>query len=227
MTPRDVSRALALAMFLGAVAPRLAPAQTAQGTITGRVTDAGTGQPVASAQLNVVGTGAGALTNSDGIYTIRGVAAGNVTLRALRIGYAEMRQPVTVSAAIATVNFLLKAVPPTLSPIVTTATGDQRRVEVGNAIAQIDAAEATQTGAVANLADLLTSRAAGVMVIAGTQTGAGVRVRIRGTSSLALSNNQIYVIDGIRVDGSTGSSTLSVGGTTPSRVGDLNPEEIE
>ncbi|MBA3404919.1 MAG: TonB-dependent receptor, partial [Gemmatimonadaceae bacterium] len=36
-----------------------------------------------------------------------------------------------------------------------------------------------------------------------------------------------YVIDGIRVEGSTGSSTLSVGGTTPSRVGDLNPEEIE
>jgi TonB-linked SusC/RagA family outer membrane protein len=84
-----------------------------------------------------------------------------------------------------------------------------------------------QRRGVANVADLLTSRAAGVMVIPGTQTGAGVRVRIRGTSSLALTNNPIYVIDGIRVEGSTGSSTLSVGGTTPSRVGDLNPEEIQ
>jgi len=115
----------------------------------------------------------------------------------------------------------------TLSPIVSTATGDQRRVEVGNAIARIDAVDVVQSRGVANVADLLTSRAAGVMVIPGTQTGAGVRVRVRGTSSLALSNNPIYVVDGIRVEGSTGSSTLSVGGTTPSRVGDLNPEEIE
>ncbi len=111
--------------------------------------------------------------------------------------------------------------------MVTTATGQQRSREVGNAIAQVNAAEVTATRGVSNMADLLTARAPGVLVTPGTQTGAGVRVRIRGTSSVALSNNPIYVIDGIRIDGSTGSSTLSVGGTTPSRVGDLNPEEIE
>ena len=77
------------------------------------------------------------------------------------------------------------------------------------------------------MADLLTSRAAGVQVIPGTQTGAGTRIRIRGTSSLSLSNNPIVVIDGIRVENATGSTTISVGGTTPSRLGDLNPEEIE
>src|SRR5690606_35564807 len=87
--------------------------------------------------------------------------------------------------------------------------------------------EMVKTRAIANVADLLTSRAAGVMVIPGTQTGAGVRVRIRGQSSISLSNNPIYVIDGIRVESSTGSSSVRVGGTTPSRVGDLNPEEIE
>jgi TonB-dependent SusC/RagA subfamily outer membrane receptor len=57
--------------------------------------------------------------------------------------------------------------------------------------------------------------------------GAGTRIRIRGTSSLSLTNNPIYIIDGIRLEGATGSSSVGVGGTTPSRIGDLNPEEIE
>jgi TonB-linked SusC/RagA family outer membrane protein len=227
MSPRSVLGAFALAAVLGADAI-VARAQTSQGTITGRITDAANGQPVASAQVGVVGTSAGALTNQDGIYTVRGVSPGNVTVRVLRLGYAELRQPTTVTVGtVTTLNLQLRAVTTTLSPIVTTATGEQRRVEVGNAIAQVNAAEVVQTRGVTNVADLLTARAAGVMVIPGTQTGAGVRVRVRGTSSLALTNNPIYVVDGIRVEGSTGSSTLSVGGTTPSRVGDLNPEEIE
>ncbi len=228
MESRGFARALALAAFLCIGASGKANAQSAQGTITGRVTDAATGAGVASAQLEVVGTSSRGLSNSEGVFTIRGVTPGTYTVRALRIGHAEGRQSATVSAAqVTTLNFQLKEVPPTMNPVVTTATGDQRRVEVGNAIAQIDAEKTVQSGAVANLADLLTSRAAGVTVYPGTQTGAGVRVRIRGQSSMALSNNPIYVIDGVRVEGATGSSSLSVGGTTPSRIGDLNPEEIE
>jgi TonB-linked SusC/RagA family outer membrane protein len=212
------------------VAPLLSPlgAQTPTGVVTGKVTDAGSGQPIGNVQVTVVGTTLGALTNQDGIFSVRGVAAGAVTVRAIRIGYSEARGSATVSAAqTTTVNLVLKPVPATLNPVVTTVTGEQRRVEVGNAIAQVNAAEVVQTRGVTNVGDLLTARAAGVMVVPGVQTGAGVRVRIRGTSSIALTNNPIWVIDGIRVDGSTGSSSVSVGGTTPSRVGDLNPEEIE
>jgi hypothetical protein len=111
--------------------------------------------------------------------------------------------------------------------VVVTATGEQRRIEVGNSIAQVNASEIVETRAVSNMADLLTARAAGVQVIPGTQTGAGVRVRIRGNSSLSLSNNPIYIIDGVRVEGTTGSMSVSVGGTTPARINDINPDEIE
>ncbi|MGH9202599.1 MAG: TonB-dependent receptor plug domain-containing protein, partial [Vicinamibacterales bacterium] len=186
------------------------------------------GQPIASAQLGVVGTQLGAVTNNDGQYTIRGVNPGRAEVRVLRLGFAEQRQAVSVTAGqTAMLNFALRAVAMTLNPVVTTVTGQQRRIEVGNAIAQIDATDIVQRQAVSNVADMLVAKAAGVLVIPGTQTGAGIRVRIRGTSSLSLTNNPIYVIDGIRVEGTTGSSTLSVGGTTPSRIGDLNPEEIE
>jgi TonB-linked SusC/RagA family outer membrane protein len=110
---------------------------------------------------------------------------------------------------------------------VTTATGEQRRVEVGNSIAQVDAAKVVEERSISTIGDMLNSRAAGVQVLPGTQTGNGTRVRIRGTASLSLSNNPIYIIDGIRVESSTGASSLSVGGSTIARTVDLNPEEIE
>ena len=226
MAIRKFFSSLALSALITALASVAARAQ--QGTITGRVTDASSGQPVASAHVTIAGTTLGTLTNNDGQYTLRGVASGQMEVRVLRVGYADQRQVATVgSGETATLDFQMRTVPVSLNPVVTTATGEQRRVEVGNAIAQVNAAEVVQTQAVTNAADMLTARAAGVTVIPGTQTGAGVRVRIRGTSSLSLSNNPIYVVDGVRVEGTTGSSSVSVGGTTPARVNDLNPEEIE
>ena len=219
---------LVLATVGWTLAPAVALAQANVGLITGRVTDKGTGLPVPSAQVLVVNGTSAALTNADGQYTLRNVPVGAVTVRSLRIGYAEVRLPVTVVARqTATLNIEMTVVPASLSAVVTTATGNQRRVEVGNSIAQVNAADITQKSPVTNVGDLLNSHAAGVQVFGATQPGAGIRIRIRGTSSLALSNNPIFVIDGIRVDASTGSSTVSVGGTLPSRIGDLNPEEIE
>ena len=229
MRTSKVVRTLARAAFLGTLASGLAGAQTPQqGTISGRITDAANNQPVSAAQISIVGTTLGTQANQDGQYAIRGVAPGTVELRVLRVGFAEAKQTVTVTAGqTVTADIRMRAVVTTLAPVVTTATGEQRRVEVGNAIAQVDAAKVVETQAVSNVGDLLTSRAPGVTVFGGTQTGAGTRIRIRGTSSLSLTNNPIYVIDGVRVEGTTGSSSVSVGGTLPSRVGDLNPEEIE
>ena len=229
MRTSKVVRTLARAAFFGTLAARFVAAQTPQsGTITGRVTDAANGQPVAAAQVNVVGTNLGAQANTEGQFTLRGVNAGSVELRVLRVGFAETKQTVTVTAGqTVTANIRMRAVVATLAPVVTTATGEQRRVEVGNAIAQVDAAKIVETQAVTNMGDLLVSKAAGVRVFSGTQTGAGTRVRVRGTSSISLTNNPIYIIDGVRIEGTTGSSTLDVGGTLPARINDINPEEIE
>jgi TonB-linked SusC/RagA family outer membrane protein len=221
-----------LVLLVAAFASSIATAGHAQTpqqtTVSGRITDAPSGQPLANAQVNIVGSILGAQTNTDGQYTIRGVKPGTFELRALRVGYGEMRRSVTIAAGqSATENFAMQPVPVSLNPVVTTATGQQARAEVGNDIAQVAAANIVATGTVNNAADLLTARAPGVTVFEGTQTGAGVRVRIRGTSSMSLSNNPIYILDGVRVEGTTGSSSVSVGGTTPARINDINPEEIE
>ena len=228
MSTRTVLRAFVLACLLAPISPGVAAGQAQQGTVTGRVTDVAGGQPIQGVLVNVVGTNIAASTNAEGQYTLRGVAPGSVELRVMRVGFVPARQRVTVTAGgTETANFALSPAPVTLSPVVTTATGQQRRVEVGNAIAQVDASSINETRAIANVSDLLTARAAGVMVIPGVQTGAGARIRIRGLSSLSLANNPIFIIDGVRVETTTGSSSLSVGGTTASRLGDLNPEDIE
>ena len=222
-------RALLATVCLG-TALVVAPAAPAQqvATITGRITDASSGQPVAAAQVNVVGTTLGAQANQEGIYTIRGVPTGAVQVRALRVGYAEMVQSVNTAAGQATtLNFVMKPVAVMLTPTVVTATGEQRRVEVGNAIAQVDAAKLVETRPISNMGDLLTARAPGVQVIGGNSTGTGARVRIRGTSSLSLSNDPIYVIDGVRMQSSTNSQSIGIGGSTFSRMNDLNPDDIE
>jgi TonB-linked SusC/RagA family outer membrane protein len=219
---RFMSRAVALTFVA------VSSVQAQRGTIRGRVTEEGNDRPIPHTQVGVVGSTAGSVTDGDGRYQITSVVPGEVTVRVVRIGFAGQSKTVTVTAGqTATVDFSLASVAMKLNPIVTTATGQQRRVEVGNAIAQVNAVDVVATQAVSQVADLLVSKAAGVTVFTGVQTGAGTRIRIRGTSSLSLSNNPIFIIDGIRVEGTTGSSAVSVGGTTPARIGDINPEEIE
>jgi TonB-linked SusC/RagA family outer membrane protein len=202
-------------------------AQAQQGRVTVRITDAANQQPVGQAQVQIIGTTLGGLTGPEGRFTIRGVPEGTHQVRVLRVGYGEQKKTVTVTGSDeATVDFALAQVAISLSPVVTTATGDQRTVEQGNSIAQINAGKVVAESPIRSVDDLINSRTAGVAVQTGTQTGTGSRVRIRGASSLSLSNDPIYVIDGIRMTSNLGSG-FGTGGNNASRVGDLNPDEIE
>jgi len=207
------------------VAPALLSAQ--QTTLSGRVTEAG-GQPLADSRIFVLGTSLTASTNAEGRYTIRAVPVGAQEVRVIRVGYQEQKKPVTIApGASATVDFVLQQAVVQLQEIVTTATGEQRRVELGNSVSTINVADRAQAAPIKNMGDLLVAQSPGVQVIPGVMTGAGARVRVRGTASLSLSNDPIYIIDGIRMTSDVGSAAIGVGGTSPSRVSDINPEEIE
>jgi hypothetical protein len=106
----------------------------AQGTVTGQVTTA-TNEPLSDARVMVVNTSLIVPSGADGRYTIRNAPTGNIEVRVLRVGYQEQKKAVAVSAgASVTVNFQMKQAVVQLQEIVTTATGDQRRVEIGNAV---------------------------------------------------------------------------------------------
>ncbi len=210
-----------------AAAPPPLSAQGTTGTVAVTVKDAA-GAPVAQVQIGIVNTLLGGQTNEEGKVTIRNVPAGPQQVRALRIGYAEQKGAVTVvDGQTAAVELKITQVAVTLNAVVSTATGQSRRVEVGNAIATIDAAAEVKVKPIANLQDMLNARAPGVQLSTGTQSGTGARVRIRGQGSLNLSNDPIYVIDGVRMTSNNGSFSFFTGDAQASRVVDLNPEEIE
>src|SRR5436305_12572802 len=204
-----------------------------QGAIAGRVTHRATQQPVAGAEVVVLGTNLAGRARQDGRYRISNISAGQYTLQVRLIGYATASQQVSVTAGgTATVDFAVSAAAVPLEAVVVTATGaEQRRRELGHSVATIDATKTVEEAAPTNLADLLNARAPGVQVLpSGGTTGTGSRIRIRGSSSLSLSNEPIIVVDGIRVEnGATGqtATSIGVGGQTPSRLDDLSPEDVE
>src|SRR5512139_1376968 len=59
----------------------------AAGKISGKVTDAGTGEPLVGANVVVVGTSMGAATNVAGEFVILNVPSGTYTLRTSYVGY--------------------------------------------------------------------------------------------------------------------------------------------
>ncbi|WP_396204576.1 SusC/RagA family TonB-linked outer membrane protein [Gemmatimonas sp.] len=216
------------AALLAWVPPASANAQGTGGTVVGRVTDAATGQPIQQARVLVQGTQNGALTTENGRYSLRIPSAGPIVLEVSRIGYEAKKLNVTAGGTAPVVaDAALTQAAFSLSAVVTTVTGQQRKVELANATATVNVAEKIAELPVANMGQLLSGRAAGVQVVSAGATGAGSRIRIRGQASLSLSNDPVVIIDGVRMTATAGSSSIGVGGSAPSRLDDLNPEEIE
>jgi TonB-linked SusC/RagA family outer membrane protein len=217
------SALLACVLLAGAL-----PLAAQQASIAGRITARGTNEPLGDSRVILVGTSLYTNTNSEGRYTLRNVPAGTHTARIIRVGYSEQKRTLTVAAGQAvTLDVVLEPAVIKLTEIVTTATGEQRKIELGNSVANIDLAKVMETAPVSNLQDALSSRTPGVNISSSSQVGGGSRVRIRGNSSLNLSNDPIYVIDGIRLTSNSNSSSLFTGGAAPSRANDINPDDIE
>jgi len=199
------------------------------GTITGRVTDRATNAPLGDATVLIVGTQRDTRTNEAGQFRLAAVPAGSVRLRVLRLGYAASLDTVVVSAGQeVAVDFALTATVTRLDQVTVNATGEsERRRETGNSIGSITV-DSVPTVVVSGVNDLLSSRAANVTV---TQTsgasGTGSRIRIRGSNSVSLSNEPLIIIDGIRSVTDGAGSSIGVGGQNPTRLDDLNPEDIE
>ena len=220
------SAGLTLGLVCGAP---LVAAQQQTGTISGAVTEALNGSPVPGARVLLGRTNRAVTTNTSGRYTFAAVAPGTYELRVVAVGFASSTKTTPVEAGgTATVDFTVGRAAITLDEVVASAAGgEQRAREAGNSVANINLPQAIENQTVSNFADALSGRVAGVQVLqAGGTIGTGTRVRIRGQSSIFLSNEPIIYIDGIRVESDNTSLSVGTGGQSPSRVNDINPEDI-
>ncbi|MDB4906166.1 MAG: hypothetical protein JWO05_950 [Gemmatimonadetes bacterium] len=180
------------------------------GTVSGRVTDRGSNQPVEAAQVTIEGTTLGRTTTADGRFSITGVPAGAQHLNVRRIGYDAQSVPVIVAdGQSATVDIALRHSAVSLSDVVVTATGTERTREVGNSVSIVDLSN--ERAPVTNTQQLLSGRVPGVTVLSNSgQAGQGGSIRLRGVNSISQGNSPIIYVDGVRI--SNARTPTSVGG---------------
>jgi len=217
--------ALALAMVVWA--PPLAAQQRA--TIQGAVTDAASGAPIGDARVAIAGTTLQAVSNARGVYRITGVPAGTVTVQIRRIGYKTFETTVTLAEGQEfTGDYQLTGSVVLLEEVVVTGTaGAQQRRAQAATVSDIDAAGLTAVAPVSTVSDILRSRVPGVSVTSASGTsGTSNQIRVRGVSSISLSNEPLLYIDGIRVS-TGGGATFGLGGQLYERLNDIDPADIE
>lgn len=222
-----------VACVLSLTLPASVEAQVGQ--IVGQVVNAATQRPMGEVQVHIAGSGFGALTRADGRYLILNVPVGTHTVTAERIGMETVSQQVSVTAgASVELNFQLTTQALGLDEIVVTGTaGQARRREVGTAVAQVNVADMPEP--IISVDQALAARAPGVSSLRSSgMAGSGSQIRLRGNVSIAMSNQPLIYIDGVRIRSDGYALNHAVGQHVafgPKDVvgplNDINPNDIE
>lgn len=184
---------LSLAMLLVLVNQAWAQSRT----ISGRVTDAGTGQPLPGVGVAVKGTTMGAYTGGDGAFTVN-VNDENATLVISYLGY--VKQEVS-TAGRTTIDVKLQEDSKALAEVMVVAygTADQKSFTGSASAIKSESIEKLQVNDVTKALGGLTP---GVQVVQTSgQPGSTGQVRIRGVGSVASSSTPLYVVDGAPFSG--------------------------
>ncbi|MFN5597949.1 TonB-dependent receptor domain-containing protein [Gemmatimonas sp.] len=214
----------ACALLIGTAATTQAQST---GAIAGRVVDADNGQPIAAAQVTISGTQFGRATGDDGRFSLSSIPAGSRTVIVRRIGYQQQSRTVTVGTnATVTVDFALAKSSVSLAGLVVTATGEERKKEVGNAVTTVSSKDFEKAG-VGNTQQILQGRSTGVTVLQnGGTPGAGGTIRLRGVNSITQGNRPLIYVDGIRIfNGNSPTGVSSRQSVSP--LNDIPASDIE
>lgn len=196
-------------------------------TLSGRVTEEGTDRPLASARVFVDGTTLAAVTGEEGRYGIAGVPGGALTISVRLIGYAPQQRLITVPAdGGVEANFVLRKQAISLDQVLITGTAGRQEMRAqGATVANVNVGKISELTPVKSVTDVISGRIAGVSVTQGSGvSGSGQQIRIRGSSSISLSNEPLVYVDGIRVDT---KQTAVAAGAVINPLNDIDPNEIE
>lgn len=184
--------------------------------ISGKIVSAGDGSPLPGVSVQIKGTGKGASTDATGSYSIS-VPSGKSTLEIRSVGFSSQTIQIGTQSII---NIALTESDNSLGEVVVVGYGTQKKSNLTGNVAQINS-KAIENLPVLTTEQAIQGRAAGVFVESGNgKVGQGVKMRIRGSSSVSAGNEPLYVIDGIPM--TSGFST-----NTPNPLADINFNDIE
>ncbi|MEM7105135.1 MAG: SusC/RagA family TonB-linked outer membrane protein [Bacteroidota bacterium] len=202
----------------------------AQRTISGTVTDADNGDPLIGANVIVKGTDKGAITDFNGAYSIA-VGADDKTLVFSYTGYQDQEVEIGSSDQI-NVNMSSGEI---LDEVVVIGYGTVKKKDATGSVVGVGS-EDFNKGVISSPEQLIQGRAAGVQITSSSgEPGAGINVRIRGTSSVRNGNNPLFVVDGVPLSGGDASGGVQAGGSDSgfgsssprNPLNFLNPADIE
>jgi len=187
--------------------------------ITGKVVSAGDGSPLPGVSVQIKGTAKGASTDASGNYALS-VPSGKSSLEIRSVGF----EPQTIQiGAQSIINISLTESDNALGEVVIVGYGTQKKSNLTGNVAQINS-KAIENLPVVTVEQAIQGRAAGVFVESGNgKVGQGIKMRIRGSSSVSAGNDPLYVIDGIPMTTTPAGSAPN----TPNPMADINFNDVE
>lgn len=200
-----------------------------QYTLSGKITENGTGLPVSGASVFIENTSFGGISDFDGNYSFNAtLSEDSFTLVTSYLGFTtkrttvELGQSTTVSTNIVLVEDLLN-----LDEVIVTGNtiGVNKRT-LGNAISSVKAEDLVNNGATA-VDQAISGKVSGALVQQNSGDPAGgISIRLRGPSTVLGNSDPLYIVDGIIFSNSS-NQLVDLGGNTQNRLVDLNPNDIE
>jgi TonB-linked SusC/RagA family outer membrane protein len=168
----------------------------AQKTITGKITDSKTNEPVANATVLIKGkTAGGTATDENGAFSI--VASPGDRLVISSTEYETVEITVGDGSAI---NVAMKMAVSNLNEVVVIGYGTVRKKDLTGAVTSLKGSDLKPEGMI-NVSRALQGKMPGVTIeSAGGDPGSGTRILIRGVGSLG-NASPLYLVDGVQVAG--------------------------
>ncbi|MES2892327.1 MAG: SusC/RagA family TonB-linked outer membrane protein [Bacteroidota bacterium] len=191
----------------------LSVAAWAQTVVSGKVTDAKDGTPVAGVSITVKGTKTSTQTAGDGTYRLTVPAGAKLVFSSVGFTTQELTaaQNLDVSFASAAQQ---------MNEVVVVGYGTARKKDLTGAMTSITSKD-FQKGAITTPEQLILGKVAGVSITSnGGAPGSGSTIRIRGGASLRASNDPLIIIDGVQLSGGGIAGSANA-------LALINPNDIE
>lgn len=198
---------------------------TRRARITGRVLDAASNQPLAAANIFVLGTPITATTGPDGRFSIASAPVGIFTIEAKRLGYGASRvENVRLRAdSVTTLEFKLTDRPMMLDQVTVAATVDAQSVAKSTFATSVVDADQMPVPSTASAASMISGKVAGVNITRPSgRPGSGVNILLRspiggfdqagGAAGNGSAPGPLFVVDGVFLNASQQTTTQDIEG---------------